>query len=118
MSYRIFTDSRGTEWQTWDVVPRLGERRVSERRSPIAKAAHTDRRMRTDRRVLEGQRAVLTAGMDAGWLCFEAPDEKRRLTPIPADWQRCAVQRLEQYCSQATRARRVASGFTSTNETR
>ena len=22
-----------------------------------------------------------------GWLCFEQPDERRRLSPIPKDWQ-------------------------------
>ena len=32
MGYRIFKDSTGTEWQTWDVVPHLAERRVRERR--------------------------------------------------------------------------------------
>ena len=111
MGYRIFTDSHGTEWQTWDVVPLLGERRVNDRRSRAQQSMHTDRRMRPDRRVVQGKRAGLTAGMDAGWLCFETLGEKRRLTPIPADWLRCAVARLEQYCAQATRARRVAPAF-------
>lgn len=107
MSYRIFKDSRGTEWQTWDVFPRLVERRVSDRRARIAQPLHSDRRSPTDRRVLVGHRTVLTSGLDAGWLCFEAPDEKRRLTPIPSDWTRCNVYRLEQYCTEAKRARRM-----------
>lgn len=107
MGYRIFKDSRGTEWQAWDVVPRLGERRVSERRSITAQPPHSDRRSRSDRRILTGHRSVLTAGLDSGWLCFEAPEEKRRLTPIPHDWQRCGVDCLENYCRQATVARRI-----------
>ncbi|MEO8624491.1 MAG: hypothetical protein ABI625_25645 [bacterium] len=107
MGYRIFRDSRGTEWQTWDVVPRLEERRVNERRSRLAAPAHSERRSPTDRRILAGFRSVLTAGLGSGWLCFEAPDEKRRLTPIPTDWQRCPNDRLEEYCYQATPARRV-----------
>jgi hypothetical protein len=24
--------------------------------------------------------------MQGGWLCFESPAEKRRLTPVPAGW--------------------------------
>ena len=108
MAYRIFKDSRGTEWQTWDVVPRLGERRVSERRMRAASPPHTDRRSRTDRRVLVGHRAVLNPEMNDGWLCFEAPSEKRRLTPIPGDWMRCPVDQLEDYCSRATPAKRAS----------
>jgi len=104
MGYRIFKDSHGTEWQTWDVVPRLEERRVNERRSRVAQPPITDRRSRLDRRSLAGHRSVLTSGFNSGWLCFEAEEEKRRLTPIPGDWQRCPSERLEQYCAQATQA--------------
>ena len=109
MGYRTFKDSRGTEWQTWDVVPRLGERRVSERRSVAAQPPHSDRRSRSDRRILSGHRSVLTQGLDSGWLCFEASSEKRRLTPIPGDWLHCAVDCLERYCAAAKPARRVTS---------
>lgn len=107
MGYRIFKDSRGTEWQTWDVIPRLGDRRVSERRTIVAQPPHSERRSRSDRRILTGHRSVLTAGLDCGWLCFEAPSEKRRLSPIPSDWLSCGVDCLERYCAQATPARRV-----------
>ena len=47
---------------------------------------------------------MLTAGLGNGWLCFEAPVEKRRLAPIPADWERCSSQRLEEYCRAAKKA--------------
>lgn len=107
MSYRTFKDSRGTEWQTWDVVPRLGERRVNDRRSIAAHPLHSDRRFRTDRRVLTGHRSLLAEGLDNGWLCFEAPQEKRRLTPIPPDWLNCGVDCLEAYCREAKLARRI-----------
>jgi hypothetical protein len=111
MGYRIFKDSRGTEWQTWDVVPRLGDRRVSDRRTAVAQPPHSDRRSRSDRRILTGHRSVLTQGLDGGWLCFEAPSEKRRLTPIPSDWLHCGVDCLEQYCAQAKVARRISSAI-------
>ena len=105
MGYRIFTDSSGTEWQTWDVIPRLAERRAADRRrqersSPPPSVA-TDRRAERDRRVVVGRRPVLSAGLDGGWLCFEADAQKRRLTPIPADWERCDEACLERYCRAA-----------------
>lgn len=107
MGYRIFRDSRGTEWQTWDVVPRLLDRRVNERRSRTATLGGSNRRSSVDRRVASGPRPSLNAGLDGGWLCFEAAEEKRRLAPIPADWLLCPTERLEQYCSQAMAARRA-----------
>lgn len=107
MAYRIFRDSRGTEWQTWDVVPRLVERRVAARRAPSMHSPSVDRRMQMDRRIINSQRSVLTSSLTSGWLCFEAAVEKRRLSPIPDDWQHCPTERLEGYCAQATPARRV-----------
>jgi hypothetical protein len=107
MAYRVFRDSRGTEWQTWDVIPRLEERRVSARRAAVTRSPGSDRRTQTDRRLISGQRSVLTPALTGGWLCFEAPVEKRRLSPIPTDWQHCPAERLERYCESATPARRM-----------
>ena len=109
MGYRIFKDSHGTEWQTWDVVPRLAERRVSDRRLKPSSSPVIERRRREDRRTKSGQRPSLTSGLGKGWLCFEAALEKRRLTPIPGDWERCGTSRLEEYCREATPAMRVRS---------
>jgi hypothetical protein len=100
MGYRVFRDSQGTDWQTWDVVPQLAERRAADRRRAEAAVADERRRAR-ERRILSGRRPVLSAGLDGGWLCFEAPVEKRRLTPIPADWLRCDDECLERYCRAA-----------------
>ena len=111
MSHRTFMDSRGTEWQTWDVVPRLEERRISPRRSTVTHLAGTDRRMRTERRLIHSQRSVLTPSLIGGWLCFEAAVEKRRLSPIPSDWQDCSLERLEGYCESAIPARRITREF-------
>jgi hypothetical protein len=108
MGYRVFRDSRGVEWQAWDVVPKLTERRELERRKQRAPVAQ-DRRRANDRRLINGRRPGLTAGLDNGWLCFEAEVEKRRLSPIPADWQRCPDSQLESYCQQAKRAPRPST---------
>ena len=110
MGYRIFKDSKGTEWQTWDVVPQLAERRGGDRRRGEMSASDasmlSERRRANDRRVVTGRRPTLSAGLDGGWLCFEAQVEKRRLTPIPADWLRCDDACLERYCRQAKPAMR------------
>jgi hypothetical protein len=108
MGYRVFTDSKGTEWQTWDVVPQLAERRGVDRRRVAAVPAPpvaSERRRLGERRISSGRRPMLSAGLDGGWLCFEAPVEKRRLTPIPADWLRCDEECLERYCREAKPAR-------------
>jgi hypothetical protein len=101
MGYRMFTDSQGTEWQAWDVIPQLADRRTSERRHRQVVPAAADRRALPDRRVTVGRRPTLSAGLDNGWLCFEARIEKRRLTPIPTDWLRCSESQLERYCREA-----------------
>ena len=110
MGYRIFRDSAGTEWQTWDVVPRLAERRMGERRVRVSAAPKVERRRVSDRRVRVGRRPMLSSGLDSGWLCFEAPVEKRRLSPIPSDWERCPTARLEEYCRAARPATRIHLG--------
>jgi len=77
MGYRTFRDSKGTEWQAWDVVPQLTERREIERRVQRAPVEHADRRRQPDRRVIKGRRPTLTAGLDSGWLCFENAGDPR-----------------------------------------
>jgi hypothetical protein len=125
MGHRFFRDSRGTDWQAWDVVPHLAERRTGERRSTTSggrlPAGAIERRRRPERRITSGRRPVLSAGLDDGWLCFEASAEKRRLTPIPADWLRCDDACLERYLGDAKPVRRSAaihdiSGFDGTSD--
>lgn len=41
----------------------------------------------------------------AGWLTFVSPKSRRRLTPIPPDWEVASDQRLEMYCSTAPEVR-------------
>ena len=109
MGYRVFRDSQGTEWQAWDVVPQLTERRNTDRRVRVAPVEHADRRRAPDRRVIKGRRPFLTAGLDGGWLCFENGAEKRRLTPIPDNWTRASTAELESYCRAAKRAPRAST---------
>ena len=104
MGYRVFIDSQGTEWQTWDVVPSLAERRTRDRRVQESVAAELERRRLVERRVTEGSRPTLAGAMNRGWLCFDAQVEKRRLSPIPPDWLHCNDSQLERYCERAEKA--------------
>lgn len=105
MSYRLFEDSKGTEWQVWDVVPRLEERRATaqtDRRVDIKVIPFADRR-RTSRRIAQSRRALLRGNYAHGWLCFESKREKRRLSPIPDDWTTCDDETIEHYLRDGVR---------------
>ena len=105
MSYRLFEDSKGTEWQVWDVIPRLEERRTAsmpDRRVDIKVIPFADRR-RAPRRLVQSRRALLSGSYAQGWLCFESRREKRRLSPIPGDWTTCDEETLESYMGDAVR---------------
>ena len=47
------------------------------------------------------QGAVLAGDMQKGWLTFESDGERRRLVPIPRDWEDAATDRMELYCRAA-----------------
>jgi hypothetical protein len=40
-----------------------------------------------------------------GWLTFDSPVERRRLVPIPYDWQVASDSELRNYCDRATTVR-------------
>jgi hypothetical protein len=40
-------------------------------------------------------------GLEKGWLCFERNGEKRRLTPIPEDWETRSDAELLVFCRAA-----------------
>jgi hypothetical protein len=104
MAYRTFIDSDGVEWHAWDVLPRAFDRRLNNRRTPRQVAVMTERR-RTERRQSNLRWTPLTSGLRDGWLCFDAEGNRRRLTPIPGDWEYCGERLLERYCRSASPAR-------------
>lgn len=109
MPYRIFTDTTGSEWQVWDIVPQLSERRDSgehERRIAVVPIEFADRRRAAgeSRRQTVARRALLRGSYSQGWLCFDNGTEKRRLTPIPGDWTTCSDELIETYLRHAERA--------------
>lgn len=89
MAFRTFHDPDGREWQVWDVVPS----REAEYGARSAK--------------------YLPPEMVEGWLCFEAADQKRRLSPFPMGWEERDDHGMRELCQDAlpvTRRRAVASG--------
>ena len=74
MALRSFTDSQGKAWRVWNVIPHYAAGRDEE---------------------------MMTPGLQGGWLCFDSGMEKRRLSPIPDDWENAEMDALEGYCRQA-----------------
>lgn len=98
---REFTDPRGTKWRVFDVYP------------TGASASILDE-------IEERGRVLAFPSRDhaEGWLCFESADEKRRLTPIPPEWEICDPARLNDFCGQAGFVSRTPPRGITQNEAR
>ncbi len=106
MAYRTFVDRDGSYWQAWDSQPTRMERRLSggDRRRPTRFPwKGTERRAGSDRRLTSQRRITLSEGYGSGWLTFESLDEKRRLIPIPAQWEALSQTELRMLCEKAKR---------------
>lgn len=101
MPYRSFTDSRGTRWRAWDVVPTRVDRRTGIRRVRMTKHFHPERRTVPTRRLDMAQSRLFFPPGEAGWLCFESDGVRRRLRPIPAVWALEDAAGLERLCELA-----------------
>jgi hypothetical protein len=77
MALRELTDRSGVVWKVWDITP--------DQLHPSSRAGD-----------------YLQGYLD-GWLVFESVDgtEKRRLYPVPADWQEASDVELERLCERA-----------------
>lgn len=80
---RQFTDTQGISWRVWDVWPTTRPSSSSATRTESYAGA------------FPGQ------SFGDGWLCFECEREKRRLSPIPAEWETCETCVLEELCQRA-----------------
>jgi hypothetical protein len=76
---REFVDPKGVRWKVWDVWP--SERLSSGSVTPIS--------------------TFPSMGLSEGWLCFESAGEKRRLSPIPPEWEICDEAALCGFCDCA-----------------
>lgn len=102
MPRRTFVDDRGKSWEIWEVHPSSVERRALERRHKQA-AAWTG----AERRANSNRRRKLSVPIDPaqplahGWLVFKSADEKRRLAPIPPNWESIQDRGLRDLLEQA-----------------
>ncbi|MDP9201749.1 MAG: hypothetical protein M3P26_07430 [Gemmatimonadota bacterium] len=107
MSYRTFLDTTGKQWEVWLVTPAAAERRKADRRTAAAGdsfAGAGNRRRTPERRKAPFRRSVGVASeFSQGWLCFESEGEKRRLAPVPVDWQEARPDRLSTWLQAAKR---------------
>ena len=100
---RQFTDEDGINWVVWDVHPEDLGRTTYDRRSTTLAA---DAAPRADSLSRRSERAVHPE-LQKGWLCFQAGMEKRRFTPIPADWAELPDAALRVMLGAATPAPRA-----------
>lgn len=80
MATREFKDKTAREWTVWAVYP-----------------TPTDAR----------RRAALHPLFAAGWLTCETEGEKRRIAPIPPDWETLPDAELEALCARGQLVRRI-----------
>lgn len=95
MPYRTFADDTGRSWEIWDVRPEGIERRSGERREKrLTPWTGFERRVSDDRRQKREVRMRLDYPLSDGWLVFKSDEEKRRLSPIPDNWETLRGQGL------------------------
>ena len=109
MPHRTFVDEEGVPWQVWDVRPQWTDRRQGGDRRRLSSDEHADPpalelRRGGDRRVSDGtgmRRVRLANGFSGGWLIFESGTDRRRLSPIPTEWESAPDKQLADLCSRA-----------------
>ena len=89
MPYREFMDDGGTFWRVWDTHP---------------VAANTLR--------------TVSPTYAGGWLTFESDAERRRLAPIPPDWEFASRDLMEHWCARAALVRAGSEDESSSRSTR
>lgn len=101
MALRIFRDRTGEEWRVWDVMPAISAERRQQptRRISAVPYPGPERRTVADRRAEADRRARQKESR--GWLCFESGEVKKRLAPIPGDWDRCPDEEIETLLQKA-----------------
>lgn len=77
MGYRELQDDSGRVWRVWDTRP-----------------------------VAANALRSVSPTFAEGWLTFESDDERRRLAPIPTEWEVASPDVMLSWCGRALRVRR------------
>lgn len=94
--YREFGDSNGTRWRVWEVVPPAKTDEVLSR-LPTAAPQNASAEIIERRNVQNERRALWTKG----WLLFESVSQRKRLIPIPSNWNVATEAELDAMCQSA-----------------
>ena len=94
MAIREYIDGNGVRWEVWHIIPSGRYHRPPGAERRIQQVAFTGPNRRH-------AGFVLTPGLEAGWLCFQSVLGKRRLAPVPSDWQECSDEELAAYFERA-----------------
>ena len=86
MALRGFVGDDGQDWQVWDTRPTVGSPNVE---SPPPG--------------MVGEFPRFSKKREAGWLTFTAAADRRRLSPIPEDWETADEMRLRAMLAAADR---------------
>lgn len=89
---RTFRDSNGEQWTVLEV------------------------RRQLDSGTKGGDLSYLPSGFNAGWLCFENPSAKKRLTRYPTNWRELSDVQLEKLLEEAAPAPRASLRLTDLGE--
>jgi hypothetical protein len=87
MALREFADDAGRQWKVWDSRPGKPQPNSAEARYLTAQGGENAKRF--------------TPGRGEGWLTFTSDTERRRLSPIPTDWERADDTALRRYLVSA-----------------
>ncbi len=98
MAYREFKDQWGTEWKAWETVPTGVERRGTTTPPSDTPKFDAGRRKRENSAEV---RLKMRPGWEGGWLSFESAKEKRRLVPLPADWDKATDEQLNTWLTES-----------------
>ena len=92
---------------------RCGTRQGPTQRGAALLYKGPERRTGQDRRTaylrLAAKRYALTPGLEQGWFVCESPRDKRRIMPIPPQWDARSDAELEQLCRSATPVRKITA---------
>ena len=95
MPLREFKDEAGRPWQAWDTYP-AGN--TSGRGSALG------RYMAQQPENAGVQPTSVRQRFEAGWLTFQSGKERRRLVPIPTDWEDADEATLRRYLENSENA--------------
>lgn len=107
VKYRVFDDYLGRRWEVWQTNPIFAElrfverRQVPDRRSGL-RADTPERRTEDQRRARASTPFPGIPQLAAGWLCFESEGERRRLAPVPDQWESADDMTLAALCNFAS----------------